>query len=147
MNTKREKIEKLIYKIMDTVDKTKENTKKYKEKFNTMSDDQFNNYMEKFLNDPKENFYVEILPFKSEPHINDIKKGLDILKIPADEYVYFRHMGNKEPVRTAQKVPVGYISIRRLQQVLSKKNSYSLDIDSRNSLTGQLTGDDKVARL
>jgi len=37
--------------------------------------------------------------------------------------------------------------IRKLQQMLMKKNSYSLTIDSRNLRTNQLTGDDKVARL
>jgi len=35
--------------------------------------------------------------------------------------------------------------IRKLQQMLMKKNSYSLTIDSRNLRTNQLTGDDKVA--
>lgn len=39
------------------------------------------------------------------------------------------------------------IIIKRLQQMLMKKNSYSLSIDSRNLKTNQLTGDDKVARM
>jgi len=37
--------------------------------------------------------------------------------------------------------------IRKLQQMLMKKNSYSLTIDSRSLRTNQLSGDDKVARL
>ena len=34
-----------------------------------------------------------------------------------------------------------------LQQILSKKNTYSLNIDARDSKTGQVTADDKIARI
>jgi len=39
------------------------------------------------------------------------------------------------------------ITIKKLQQMLMKKNSYSLTIDTRNARTNQLTGDDKIARF
>jgi hypothetical protein len=36
--------------------------------------------------------------------------------------------------------------MRRLQQVLMKKNSQSIDMKQRNPITGQVSGDSKVAR-
>jgi hypothetical protein len=146
--SKREKAESLIYRVLSILDKTKINVVKYKEFFGKMSDEEFDKYMNKFLADENENFYIEILPNKNEPKMEEIKKALDVLKVPADEYVYMRHEGHgDDPIRTAYKVPVGYITIRRLQQILSKKNTYSLDISQRNMRNGQVTGDDKIARI
>jgi hypothetical protein len=106
--SKREKAESLIYRVLSILDKTKINVVKYKEFFGKMSDDEFDKYMNKFLADEDENFYIEILPNKNEPKMEEIKKALDVLKVPADEYVYMRHEGHgDDPIRTAYKVPVG----------------------------------------
>lgn len=146
--TKREKIEALIYKVLSTLDVTGINVDKYKKFFGKMSDEVFNKYMKAFLKDEDENFYLEILPNKNEPSLVQIKKALDILKVPTDEYVYLRHDGHKDdPIRTAYKVAVGYTTIKRVQQILSKKNTYSLDIAQRNMKNGQVTGGDKIARI
>ena len=48
---------------------------------------------------------------------------------------------------TKYEVPVGYIHMKRMQQILTKKNSTSTDIDKRSSITGQVTGKDKNARV
>lgn len=39
------------------------------------------------------------------------------------------------------------IHLKRLQQILTKKNSYSLSINKRNMKTNLVTGDDKIAKL
>ena len=146
--TKRNKIEETIYKTFDLLDKSGLNTKKYKDKFKSMSNEQFDRYMKTFLADKKKNFYLEVLPNKNSPCIKDAKNALDYLKVPTEEYVYFRHDGNKDdPIRTRYKVPVLEVSMRRLQQVLSKKNTYTLDIDKRNMKTGQVTSDNRIARI
>ena len=147
-NDLRKKIENKIYSVFNILDKTGSNTKKYRELFSGMSNEQFTSYMKGFLKDDKENFYLEVLPNKNEPSLKDIKKCLEFLKVPMDEYVYFRHDGHKEdPIRTRYKVPTGYILLRRLQQILSKKNSYSLSISQRSLKTNQVTSDSKVARI
>lgn len=146
--SKRQQSEELIYKVLSAIDVTGLNVKKYKEFFGRMTDEQFDKYMKSFLKNDDENFYLEILPNKNEPSLEQIKKALDILKVPTDEYVYLRHEGHKDdPIRTAYRVPVGYITIKRVQQILSKKNTYSLDIAQRNMKTGQVTGADKIARI
>ena len=147
-NSKRKQIEALIYDFFSTIDITGANTKKYKEMFSKMSDEQFNKYMKKFLYDDSMNFYLEVLPNKNEPTLKLIKKCADKLGIPLDEYVYYRHDGDKDkPIRTSYKVPVGNLILKRMQQTLSKKNTYSLSISSRNMKTGTVTGHDKIARI
>lgn len=147
-SVKRKKIVDLICKTISIVDESGLNTKKYKDFFNSMDDNKFNNYMKKFLNDESDNFYLEILPNHNEPSLTQIKKALDHINVPMDEHVYLRHDGHKDdPIRTMYKVPVGYIHLKRMQQILSKKNTYSLDISKRNMKTNQTTGDSKIARI
>lgn len=146
--TPREKTEALIYKVLNALDDTGINVQKYKAFFSKMTNEQFDKYMKTFLKDENENFYLEILPNKNEPSLAQVKKALDILKVPTDEYVYMRHEGHKDnPIRTQYKVPTGYITIKRVQQILSKKNTYSLDIAQRNMKNGQVTGSDRIARI
>lgn len=145
---KRKKVEDLVYSVMSTLDATGENTEKYRKMFNSMSDTQFSAWMSKFLSDPNANFRLEVLPHKNEPEFSQIEKALKILDIPLEEYVYFRDQkdSNGNFVRTATKVPVFYLSIKRLEQVVTHKSGVTLDIDKRNQLTGTVTSDSKVAR-
>ena len=146
MNEKRKKIEALVYKVFDQLDKTKANTKKYKDFFNKMTDKEFDTWAKKFL-EGDDNLQLEILPWKNEPSMDDIQGCAKSIGLPLEEYVYFRHEGDKSTVtRSRSKCCVGYISVRRLQQILSKKNSYTTDISKRNSLTNTVTGASSVAR-
>lgn len=135
--TKRNKIEKEIYKVFDLLDPTGINTKKYKELFSNMNDTKFDNYMKEFFRNKKQNFYLECLPNKNAPKIKNAKDALDYLKVPTEEYLYYRHDGNQDnPLRTRYKVPIIYVQIKRVQQMLSKKNTFSLNINKRNLKTG-----------
>lgn len=135
--SKRKQIEEKVYKVFSLLDKTGSNTQKYKKLFNSMSDSQFDKYIKNLLSDKNKNFYLEVLPNKNCPRIKDCKDALDYLKVPTEEYIYYRHDGHeKDPIRSRYKVPVLYMNVRRLQQMLSKKNTYSLDINKRNMKTG-----------
>jgi hypothetical protein len=145
---KRKKIEDRVIQTIRILDKDGTNVSRYKDLFKSMSDTQFNSYIRKLVSDHNENFYLEFLPYKNEPTIQDIRKALDFLGVPVEEYVYYRHGGNTEnPVRTSEPVLVGFIHMKRLQQILSKKNSYNLDVDKRSQKTGQVADSDKVARI
>lgn len=147
-SNKRKKMESVIYGYYGLIDGTGKNLQKYKDLYSKMDDKQFTSYMKKFLNDKKQNFFLEILPNVNEPNLKKIKESADFLNIPLDEYIYYRHDGDKDvPVRSPYKVPKGKLILRRLQQTLSKKNTYSFNIDSRSHKTGALTGGDKVARI
>lgn len=151
MNEKRKKIEALVYKVFDQLDKTKANTKKYKDFFNKMTDKEFDTWAKKFL-EGTDNLQLEILPWKNEPSMDDIRECAKSIGLPLEEYVYFRHEGEadengqKKIIRSRDKCCVGYISVRRLQQILSKKNSYTTDISKRNSILNTVTGESQKAR-
>lgn len=148
IKSKKNKIVKHIVECINLVDRSGLNAKNYQDMFDSMSDTQFKKWMDDFCKDDDKNFYLELLPNKSEPSIYDIEKLLKKLGIPKEEYVYYRDNGFKDdPIRSREKCSVGYVTVRRLQQILSKKNTYSLDIESRNAKTGQVSGTDKIARI
>ena len=107
---KRKEIETLIFLVFDKLDKTNLNTKKYKDFFKGLNDKRFTSWATKFFKDPEENFFLEVLPYKNEPHLKDIKKAANVLKIPLEEVVTFPHLGG---VQTPQKVPVGWVFVKR----------------------------------
>lgn len=148
LQKKRSEVTKLILDSLKLVDRSGLNVEKYKNFYESMNDKEFEKFMNDFFKDDDKNFYLEILPNKSEPTIAEIESLLKKLNIPKEEYVYYRDDGFKDdPLRTREKCTVGYVVVRRLQQILSKKNTYSLDIDNRDSKTGQVTGADKIARI
>ena len=135
LKEKRKSIQELIYKVFNTLDKTGENTEKYKKFFEKMSDEQFSKWAD--------NFFLEVLPYKNEPKLSDIYQTLKILDIPTREYVTLPFQNG---VTTSKPVPVGYVLCKRHQQILSKKNNIADDISIRNPKTGQVTGESKGAR-
>lgn len=146
---KRKKIESLIYKVMSALDKTGQNTKKYKEIFEGMSDEKFSKWAIEFLSDPKKNFYLDIEPFNREPNMDDIIDAANILKIPLTEKIalpFVKGSSPENPVISQYEVPVGYVHVRRLQQMVYKKNAMSTDIENRDNKTGQVINHDKNAR-
>jgi len=101
---KRKLIEEKVLKSFKLLDKTGLNEKTYKTFFKSLDDKQFTKWADSFFKDEEENFFLEVLPYKTEPKMADIKKAADYLKIPLNEYVYFNHL---DGTRTAKPVPVG----------------------------------------
>jgi len=87
------------------------------------------------------------LPFE-ECSIKQIVEAAKILGISLESYIYYRHgERNKHGTRTSVKVPVGYVPIKRLQQIQSRKNHYSLEMDERSLKTGDVKGESKNASV
>ena len=104
---KRNEIQTLILNVMNNLDKDGSNKAKYKTFYDEMNDEEFMRYIKRFVNSD-ENFYIEVLPNKSEAKIEDIQKALNVLKVPMNEFIYYQHDGNKDdPLRTRYEVPVG----------------------------------------
>lgn len=140
MTKQRQEAEMLIYKVMDAADKTKTNSDYYRKLFATMSDEDFLNFCKRRL---PFRFHQEI--FKVEPKMYDIIDAFKVLNKPLLEkvklpYVYTNKDG--EPVET-QECLVIYIHLKRMKQMLTKKNSTAINIEKRDMKTGLLTGKDK----
>ena len=145
---KRKRIEALIIETFEKLDKTGSNAAIYRKKMGDMSDTQFEEWIKRFATDDDYHFYLSCQPYHNEPTLDQIEAAAKVTGTQLHQYVYFKHDGAQDnPIRTAQRVPVGHIHVRRLQQILAKKTSYSTDASKRSQLTGQLSGDDAVGRL
>ena len=145
---KRKRIEALIIETFEKLDKTGSNAAIYRKKMGDMSDTQFEEWIKRFATDEDAHFYLDVQPYHNEPTLDQIEAAAKVTGTQLHQYVYFKHDGAQDnPVRTAYRCPVGWIHIRRLQQILAKKTSYSTDASKRSQLTGQLSGDDAVGRL
>lgn len=140
MNAKRKKAEELIYKVFDTVDKTGTNSDYYKQLFATMSDKDFEEFCKRRLP-----FRFHTKAFNVEPKMYDIIDAFKVLDKPLLEkvklpYVYINSKG--EPIETAECMVI-YIHLKRMKQMLSKKNHTSIHTEKRDMKTGLLSGHDK----
>ena len=145
---KRKKMETLIYDVFGTLDPSGTNLKKYKSMFSSMTDKEFDTFFKKFFKNPDTYLILDTVDYEKELKLENIEKAAKILDIPLFEKIVMPYINNSKehPVVTKYEVPVGYLHIKRMQQILSKKNTTSTDISSRSSLTGQVTGHDKNAR-
>jgi len=147
-NAKKKKIIEKVVKVMGFLDKTKKNSDFYKEKLSKMNLNEMEKWIKHLAKSRDNNLFLEVIPGKNEPLLPDIKKALNYLNIPIEETVYFKDQGNKDnPVKSNTPVMVGYLYIRKMQQFLSKKNDYTLDISKRNQKLNQVTGSSKAASL
>ena len=140
MNQKRQQAEDLIYKIYDTVDPSKTNSDYYRKIFATMSDNDFAKFCKRRLP-----FRFHNSVFKIEPKMYEIIDAFKALNKPLLEkvklpYVYKNDKG--EPVET-QECMVIYIHLKRMKQMLTKKNNNAMNIENRDMKTGRLVGEDK----
>ena len=144
----RQAMERKIYSVFDKMDPSGKNTKHYKELLGSLDDKKFEKFMVDMFNDPNIFLCLEMAAYENEPTDEGIEAAANELGIELYEYVAFPHMSTdpNHPFVTPEKVPVGYIHIKRLQQMKRKKNSTSTDINHRDGKTGQVTGDAKNAR-
>lgn len=134
--------------IMNTLDPSGTNSKLYHEKFDKMSDNQFDSYIKRFFEDEKQNFYLEIVEYERDLTMEQINACSELMGVPLYERIALPYLtADKENILVSKtKVPVGFIHEKRMPQTLMKKSAASIKIDKRNPKTGQVVGEDKNAR-
>jgi hypothetical protein len=147
-DTRRKRIEELVYNVFTALDPTGINTKKYQAMFQSMSDQAFQKWVTAFLSDPKSGFRWDIEEYgdgSRAPKFENIEKASKVLGIKLFEYVYIPHVSSNKnrPVRTKHPVLVGYQPAKRTQQLGSKKTNISLSDTNRDDMTGAAKGDAK----
>lgn len=140
MTAQRKKAEELIYKVLDAADTTHTNSDYYKKLFASMSDKDFMEFCKRRLP-----YRFHIQAFNIEPKMYEIINAFKVLDKPLLErvklpYVYQNSKG--EAIETEPCVVI-YIHLKRMKQMLTKKNHTSINTDKRDMKTGLLTGDDK----
>jgi hypothetical protein len=151
-NIKRRKAEEACYTILNDLDPSGINSDVWSYRFSKLNDKEFTKLMENWRDNPnKFHLHIEQDPRNKKTMVTfeRLKEVAKKHKIDLYEHVFFPHE-TKDPERpfvTADKVPILYMYVRKLQQMLSKKNDASGDIDSVNPLIGQVTGDSKSAAI
>ena len=137
---KRKEIEAFIYKGFDAIDKTHNNSNKYKEIFNGMNDQEFTNFIA--LDFPFRFYHI---PWEVSPNIKDIKDGLDAIGVSLMEKLNlnYLHKNSKGEAVKSQECLVLYPPEKCMQQLITKKNKIALETNNVDMTTGLLNGDDK----
>jgi hypothetical protein len=149
----RTEVMELLRSFMDIMTPNGHAYKLWEKHFKDMSDDEFVKEVKAILDHPKRYFTVEIEPFNKsgEPKFRDFKKLAKLVDIELDEYVAMphlnEHLANTTPVITPTKIPVGLLSLKRLQQSIRKKNKFTTSIEERDMRQGQVVRHDKAARV
>ena len=148
-STKRIKAENDLIALFDMFDPSKYNSDQYRILFDTMTEKEFAQYMNDIVND---NQYVSFEVKTSEKDLT-LDKIFDICNkngIKTHKYVKYRDNTSKDgSCMSITPYPslILYVTIKRLQQMVSKKNSATGDIDVINPLTGTVPGESKGAGL
>lgn len=148
MNDKRKQIQTLIDDVLKLMDISGVNAEKYRNMFQVMSDDEFADWITKFLADPKSNIRVDIEEFGDDSRklkFENIERAAEKVGIPLFEHVYMPHVSSNpnRPVRTKKPVLVGYLNIKRPQQLVTKKTGLALSDKNRDESTGKVKGESK----
>ena len=142
----RKEMENLIYNFFSLLDPSGNNTTKYKNFFGNMSDQEFKKFFDDFFKDKSSYLTLDVVDYEHTLDIDKCRKASKFLNVPLYETVMLPNINNDGKgniVTTKVPVPVGYIHMKTVQQMVRKKNSTSTSISSRDSRTGQVTGDDK----
>lgn len=140
MFKKRKEVEEMVYKVMDLLDPTQQNSQFYKAKFAKMNDKQFMNF---FSQDFPLKFQTRL--FEIEPSMKQISDALDYIHIPMIEQMnlpFEYRSKDGTPVKSDDAL-ILYVPIRKVKQFLSKKNSMSTNISNRDMKSGLLQTVDK----
>ena len=145
---KRKEMEDLIYGFFDLFDPTGRNTEYYKNKFKNMSDGDFDNYFKLLFEQDDPYLTATMVDYENPVKIENIEKAAKFLDVPLFEKVVLPYASQdpNNPIITKHECLVGYLNIKRLQQINFKKLGLSTDISDRNMITGQVSGHDKNSR-
>ena len=143
-----DKIKSLVLGVVERMDNKKQlNIQRYKDLFAAFEKDPDSFRAWDVLHNDDYDSTIQIfqLPFE-EMKLNQIKSAADFLGIELENYIYYRQ-DDSRGIRSKVKVPVGYVHVKRVQQILSKKNHYSFDNEDISLKTGQVKGESKNAAI
>ena len=141
--------EKEIYKLMDIMDPSGRNTARMKSFFSGMSDKEFYQHMVKFYENDDMNFPVGYIPYDNPVTLDFAHKVARETDTPIYELVWKPYVNGDvdDPPGTVHPLMVLEAPVKRLKQTSSLKNHASTSGSKRDPRTGQVTGEDRTARV
>lgn len=147
MQIKRKKIQDYVLKAMKLLDpRTNTNYEYWKNKFDSMSDKDFDNFMHN-LRDGKENIHMYVPPFKVKLQNRELVNAAHALGVKLMHRLWMtdNHTGIK--YLTPEEYMVLQLPVRRQQQFLDEKLSVPDNDKTIDGLTGQVAGDSKSCSI
>ena len=147
IKAKRKKVQDYILNAMKLLDPhTDTNTKYWKNKFESMNDKEFDQFMH-YLREGKTNIHMFVPPFKVTLQTREMINAAHKLgvKIMHRIWMHDPHTGIK--YLTPEEYMVLQLPVRRQQQFLDEKLSVPDNDKTIDGLTGQVTGDSKSCSI
>jgi hypothetical protein len=150
----KKQIQKLIIETVNILEPKGFNKAKYTRMFKGMSDAAFSKFVKDKLNDDGRFFQLEVSSYDKGgfPTFPNIKKAAKYLDIPLDEKITYPHFdnltdGDDERIQSQTVAPVGYLLMRTPVQRVVKKSKQSVNVSTRDPITGQSTKSTKGGRV
>lgn len=147
IKSKREQIIKHVVKVLSIADKTGKNKERYLTMFNSMSDKEFDLFMEDLKSGK------EVLYYRTENMTDNIINpknmlaAVEYLKIPIMQHLIIKDKITGVRMKTPEQYPVLTTMVRRAQQYLDYKIS-TPDHDRKvDMMSGQVTGMSRSANI
>ncbi len=143
---KRKRITEYIVKVMNTLDPSGDNGKRYTTFLGKMSDNEFITFMD-YLSKKKTAINIVMPNMKKTLRIPDIIKALHVVDLNVYHKLWLQDRTTGRKYLTNEKYLVLQLPIRRAQQEVDKKLSVPSRDQKIDALTGQVTGPDKACAL
>lgn len=146
MDPKRKKIQDLVLSVVSTIDPSGTNHERYKQKFETMSDNQFTKFM-KAIESGDEQLYMYAPNLKNTITIDTLKAGAEIVKLPIQDHLWLTDPVSNTKYKTPQKYIILKLPVRRVKQFLMDKLSVPEGDTKTDLLSGQVVKPDKSSAI
>ncbi len=149
-DAKRIKAENRIIEAMNAFDPSGHNSRMYKTAFKDMSNAEFGKFMRRLYNEEEYLvFEIDTLGEDVDLNLEKIFKICRKLNFKTHQSIIYREnaASNGAMSVSPDDALVVYVPVKRLQQMLSKKNNSSSNTDKINPITGTVTSDSKSASL
>jgi hypothetical protein len=146
MNIKRKQVMDYLLDSVSRCDKTNKNTELLKKRFDKMSDEEFDKFMND-LKDNKDNIYLQFPNMDNNANLIDLKKEAERIGVVlmSQLLVYDEVIG--EYYKTNEKYLILKNNVRRTIQYLDDKQHFSHSDKHTDQLSGQVISDDKAAKI
>ena len=145
----RSDLEHDIYELHDDMDPSGKNTERIRNFLKSMDDRTFFKFMDEFFENDQKQFPIGYEAYDNPVNMNFIHEVAKKHNVPIYERVYRPYLdGNTDdPPGTVHPIMVLDVPVKRLKQMAQSKNHASTAGDKRDPKTGQVTGEDRTARV
>lgn len=149
----RKEVMSLIKTFMNAFDSSGKSAERLENEFKNLDDKSFVKTIKSILDNPKRFFTPQIAAFdkKTQPKFETFQRLAKLVDTDLEEYVVLPYMNENSNTKnlsvTITKVPVGMLHLKRLQQMVRKKNKLSTSIEQRDQRNGQVRNEDKGGRI